>query len=140
MKRLSILLLAFGVLPFIGCNTSSTGSGPTGSGHDTFKISGFGGVTPIIIKQGETHNETVKIDRGSDFKSDVKFSAQDVPNGLKVEFDPPVVKGGDKPETVAKVKAADDAPLGDATFKIIGTPEPNGTAVTLTAKVKIEKK
>jgi hypothetical protein len=141
MKKLFVFVLAFGVLPFIGCNTSSPGTGPSGTGKDTFKISGFGGLTAFTIKQGEEKNETVKIDRGSEFKSDVKFTAEDVPTGLHVTFDPPMVKASDKAQTVAKVKAADDAPLGEMKFKIVGTPEPKGgTPVPLEAKVKVEKK
>jgi hypothetical protein len=138
MKRFSVLVLVVAVAGFVGCtNSSPTGSGPTGGKNDTFKITGFSSVP--TFKQGETKNEAVKIDRGSDFKDDVKFSTLDLPKGITVEFDPVTVKGGDKQETTAKVTVAGDAPLGDATFKVIGTPTKGGTAVPLEAKVKVEK-
>jgi uncharacterized membrane protein len=134
MKKFSLLAVAVAILPFTGCNTSPTG-GHEGT-KDSFTISGPSGTTDI--KQGASKTEKVTLNRGKDFKQDVKLSTQDVPKDVTVEFDPAAIKAADKGESMMTIKAGKDAPLGEATFKVIAKPE-SGIEVPLGVKIKIEK-
>jgi uncharacterized membrane protein len=157
MKTLCAGLVMLSLAVLAGCGGSSTGSsekhvgGPGagtsasqkeplfGAGENEFKLS-----TPLTathLKQGESKQLKIGIDRGKNFDEDVtlKFEGSpDVPKG--VTFDPasPTIKHGDK-EAVFTVKAADEAALGDFKIKVIGKPSKGKEAVN-TLELKIEKK
>jgi len=137
MKKLAAMALAFAILPFVGCNTSPTGGG---SGEGTFTFTAPGGATgSVSVKQGDKHGEKVKVDH-KDYKGNITFSVDEktVPKGVKIEFDPAVVKP-DMPETTMKIDAGEDAPEADQKVRIVATPE-KGNPTNKEVTLKITKK
>lgn len=80
------------------------------------------------IKQGETKVVSIGVKRESGFDEDVTLKFDDLPKGVTIEPTSPVVKQGDKDAQI-KIKAADDAGLGDKTFKVTGHPAKGSDAV-----------
>jgi uncharacterized membrane protein len=146
MKRLLSVLAVAGILAFTGCDNKSSSGGPgaTNSGkgahlsqpEQTFKLS-----MPTFsttIKQGESKDVKIGINRGTNFDQDVALKFEDVPKGLTIDAASAVIKHGDK-EINVKLKAADDAAVGDHTIKVKGHPEKGPDAGDV-LKVKIDKK
>jgi|SRR5579864_5718323 len=134
MKRTFAGLLVVALVALVGCESKDTAGGqgatnPTarqpryGQNDNTFNLT----ASSTSLKQGETKDVAIGIQRGTNFQDDVTVKFADVPQG--VTFDPasPGIKHG---ETEAKVtlKAAADAALGDFTIKVIGHPTKGGDA------------
>lgn len=81
------------------------------------------------IKQGETQNITIGIDRGQNFDEDVTLSLSNLPAGLTITPEKPVLKKGEE-EVIISVAAAADAALGDFTVTVSGSPSGGGTTAT----------
>ena len=72
----------------------TSGPGATNSGsHNTFTVTGP--AIPTVLKQGEKKTETLTVNRGSDFKKAVKFTAK-VPEGVHAEFSKSTVEPSEK--------------------------------------------
>jgi uncharacterized membrane protein len=89
------------------------------------------------IKQGETQNVTITIERGESFKQDVALNVK-LSKGEGLTFDPAktTVKAGDKPGVQLRITALKTAAIGDYKVSVTGTPttgEP--TSVEFTVKV-----
>lgn len=148
--RVQILTVAAGVTAALfaaGCgNTSPTGGTPPGktnptTGERTDKSATFnfkGPVTAPGMTQGEKKNVVLTLDRGSDFRDTVKFSAE-APKGLKVEFPKASVAASDPADVTMAVEAAADAAVGDHNIKVTATPA-TGAATSLDVKVKVDAK
>ena len=80
------------------------------------------------VKQGETKNYTVAINRDSEFKDDVTVKFDNLPKGVTIEPASPVIKNGES-EAKVVVKAAPDAVVGDYKLKVTGHPS-KGADVT----------
>jgi len=91
------------------------------------------------ITQGETKNVTIGIDRGDNFDQDVTLRLTNIPTGLTITPEQPVLKAGDK-EVVLAVAAAADAALGDFTITVSGQPSGTGATATNQFDVTIEEK
>jgi hypothetical protein len=157
MKALCTGLVIVSLVGLVGCTGSSTGSsekhvgGPGastnpsqkeplfGAGENEFKLK-----TPTLavrLKQGESKQFTIGIDRGKNFDEDVKLTFEgspDIPKGLTFAPAAPTIKHGDKDETIT-AKAADDAAVGEFKIRVTGHPT-KGKDATDTFEVKIEKK
>jgi uncharacterized membrane protein len=140
MRLVTAGFVTLGLIALVGCNNSP----PGGSGNtktsatgrsSTFKIEAP--ATHTTLKQGETRDVELTMDRGKDFHEDVDLKF-DAPTGLTV--DPPMkdVKAGDDKKVVVKVTAAKDAPVGDHEIKVTGTPK-SGNATSVSFKIKVEK-
>jgi uncharacterized membrane protein len=90
------------------------------------------------IKQGETKTISIAIKRGKNFDQDVKLGFSGAPKGLTVEPSAHSIRSADN-EVNVTMRAADDAPLGDFTIKVTGTPA-QGPAAEADLKVTIAKK
>ncbi len=124
----------------VGCNKSPEGgtspNAPAGS-NATFKVSLPTDVAAIhTIKQGTSESYDGSIDRGSDFKKDVKLKV-DAPAKVDVKLSKDTIKAsdGDTKFTLI-VTPAKDAPIGDHVVKVTGTPE-SGSATTGEFKIKV---
>jgi hypothetical protein len=139
MKTLVGLLVATGLVLVVGCNDKSSAGGGS-SKNEQFKIS----VKDTFkqgetVKQGETKKITINVDRGKEFKEDVKLSVEDkdVPKGVKVSFDPAEVPA-DKSTSEMTVKVDDkDSPPGKQTITVHAKPG-KGSATSLPIEVTIE--
>ena len=143
IRILTVALVA--AAAFVGCNKSEPGGR---GGDDTFKI-----VAPALsvnVKQGEVQPVRVFVERGEGFKQSVKLEVK-APTGLQVDTESEkiaelgplhvttgsiMVKPGDKGDVQLKVTAAKDAPLGEQTIRILGTPD-KGEPTETTFKVTV---
>lgn len=117
-----------------GCNNSPTG------GHaatdDSFKVKAP--ALPTVLKQGDRETVTVTLDRGPDFKQNVKMEAQSS-KGLKVSLANTTINNKDKADVAVTVEADSAAPIGDHVVKIIATPD-TGVATSVDFKVKVQER
>jgi uncharacterized membrane protein len=130
MKTALVMVMTLMLTVVFGCQ-SPRGGGM--SGGEGFKIS-----TPTFdtkIKQGETQNVTISLDRGEYFKRDVRLEIRPS-KGISVEPTKVLVKGSDSPEVQLQIAAATDANLGEYRVHIKGTPE-TGEPASTEFKVKV---
>ena len=150
MKSLHVGLVAMALVALNGCtqgtpggpgavNTPSTTPNKTttttttvqkpvlGQAEETFNLS-----VPSLstgMKQGETKAASISLSRGKNFDEDVTLKFDDLPKGITIDPDSPVIKHGEK-EAKITFQAADDAALGDFTIKVTGHPTKGADAKT----------
>jgi uncharacterized membrane protein len=73
------------------------------------------------LKQGETKDVSISINRDKKFDQDVTLKFEGLPKGVTVEPMGGTIKNGE-PEAKFALKASDDAAPGDYTINIIGHP------------------
>ncbi|MDD4890234.1 MAG: hypothetical protein PHU85_09925 [Phycisphaerae bacterium] len=132
MNRVVVVaMMAAAVL--VGCHKSEPGGQ---GGNDTFKV-----VVPAIVAsvtQGEVQTVRVSVERGDGFKQGVKLHVK-APAGLQVDPESTTVKAGDKGDVQLKITAAKDAPLGEQTIQVHGTPD-KGDATQTEFKITVSAK
>lgn len=159
MKK-TLALTALLAALVVGCNKSTPGGGGssgTTSGEKKsnpfstvvpnegeFKLTAPDsvlGVSPVgtSIKQGETKDKDIGISRGKNVDADVKISFENLPKGVTIEPANPTLEHG-KDKVTIKLVAADDAALGKATVKIIGTPSKGSNKADTEWTIKVDKK
>jgi uncharacterized membrane protein len=132
----------------VGCNKSEPGGR---GGNDTFRI-----VAPTLsvdVKQGEIQTARISVERGAGFQQEIKLEIK-APAGLQIDNDSEKivdvgavhvttgsikVKPGDKGDVQLKITAAKDAPLGEQTIRVLGTPD-KGEPTEATFKVTVSAK
>ncbi|HEX4588883.1 MAG TPA: NEW3 domain-containing protein [Gemmataceae bacterium] len=136
MRIVSIGLLTVGLAALVGCNASPPGGSSSGVAKKaTFKLEGP--VTHTTLKQGETKEVELTVDRGKDFHEDVELKFE-APTGLTVDPTMHTVKAGDDKKVTFKVTATKDAPVGDHVVHVVGTPT-TGNSTSVDVKIKVEK-
>lgn len=133
MTRYLASLLVVGLLVVVGCTQSEPGGGTTR--NESFKLTTP--ALPTLIKQGDTQTITVTVNRGTDFKEDVKLEAQ-APKGIHVDLSDKDVKASANGEVKLKIHVDKDAPLGNHAIKLTGKPE-KGAATTAEITVKVQE-
>jgi uncharacterized membrane protein len=132
-----------------GCNNGK--SPPGGPGASNAKTGPMGALTlpenafrldppnlATSIKQGESKNIRIGIDRGKNFDQDVKMEFAGAPKGVTVKPAGNELKAGDK-EMVVTVDAAKDAALGEHAIAITGTPAKDGAKTSTSFKIDVKK-
>ncbi|VTT97812.1 Uncharacterized protein OS=Singulisphaera acidiphila (strain ATCC BAA-1392 / DSM 18658 / VKM B-2454 / MOB10) GN=Sinac_1997 PE=4 SV=1 [Gemmataceae bacterium] len=131
--RFALSTAALAAVLVVGCNKSPEGGTPGTS--SSFKISAP--TTSTTIKQDNAESVKVSLDRGKDFKQNVKLAVASPSDKVKAELNKADFKPGDPADAVLKVSVAKDAPLGEHVLKVTGTPE-GGTATSVDVKIKVE--
>ena len=90
----------------------------------------------VRVKQGETQNITIKIQRGESFKQDVKLKIETAKGGISVAPTKVDVKASDSPDVQLTISAPKDAAIGEYTISVTGTPE-TGEPTSVEFSVKI---
>jgi hypothetical protein len=128
------------ILPFaaligftFGCNPSPEGGTP--HTKSSFKLQ-LPPAPSKDIKQGDTATLDASVDRGSEFKKDVKLTVTK-PDKIDVKLSKDTVKASEDTKFTISVSPAKDAPLGEHAIKVTGTPEGGGEATTGEFKVKV---
>jgi uncharacterized membrane protein len=133
--RTLLSLAAMAALTITGCQQSSEGGTPGTKAN--FKIEGP--PTSTTIKQGNQETIKLSINRGSEFKKDVKLSV-DAPDKLKAELSKTMVKASEDPTDFTMTVSVDkEAPIGYHPIKVTGTPEGGGSPTSLDVKIKVDK-
>jgi uncharacterized membrane protein len=131
----------------IGCGDSGKPGGPgVKPGKDKSNVLGPSEETFTLdvpnlsttLKQGESKNVSISLNRGKDFDEDVTLSFENLPKGVTIDPSKPKIGAGDK-EAKLTLKAADDAALGDFAVKVTGHPT-KGEDATNDLKIKVEQK
>lgn len=91
---------------------------------DTFTLS----VPSTSLKQGETKTVSIGIKRDKDFDQDVALKFGDMPTGVTIKPEAPVIKRGADAAQVT-LTAAKDASLGDFGTQVTGHPTKGANAV-----------
>ena len=131
MKNAITIALTLALMAVSGCQSSS----PRGGGMT--KDVGFKIAVPTFsteIKQGQTHNVTVSLERGAYFKQDVKLQIE-ASEGIRVDPTKILVKASEIAEVQLRIAATKDTALGAYHVSVKGTPEtgePTVTAFTVT--------
>lgn len=120
----------------LGCGNTSPSGGHTTTGRkaDTFTLSGP--TLTVMMKQGDRETTTIAVDRGKDFKQQLKLTAE-APKGLTVELSKTTLAPTDPDELSLTIEAAKDAPISDHVVTVTATPE-SGSATSLEVKVAVE--
>jgi len=117
-------------------DTGTTNRPLVGQAEETFTLS-----VPTLsvkIKQGETKTIDISEKRGKNFDQDVTLKFEGLPKGVTIEPAAPVIKHGDTDAQV-KIRAADDAAVGDFTVRVIGHPT-KGADATSDLKITVTKR
>jgi hypothetical protein len=132
--RLWILPFAALIAFTFGCNKSPEGGTP--HTKSSFKLSLPTSTLPKDIKQGDTTTFDASVDRGSEFKKDVKLTVVK-PDKIDVKLGKDTIKGSEDTKFTISVSPAKDAPLGEHAIKVTGTPEGGGDPTTGEFKIKV---
>ena len=89
------------------------------------------------LKQGESKTVSIGIKRDKNFDHDVTLKMGEMPSGVTVEPESPVIKAGDT-EALITLAATTDAALGDFTVKVTGHPA-KGADATNDLKLSVIK-
>jgi uncharacterized membrane protein len=162
MKKLLACAMLAALAGMIGCYntsppggpgaTSNTGSGTSHTGSATTEHTGIHlpslGLGPnefklkvpdkVEVKQGETKNIEVGIERGKDFDQDVKLSLSNPPKGVNVTLETNELKASAK-EVPIKIEATKDAALGEHEVKVTGTPAKSGAPTSVDFKINVKQ-
>ena len=120
MKTAITIVLMLALAAMYGCQSSSS---PRGGGMT--KEVGFKIAVPTSgteIKQGQTQNFTVSLERGDYFKQDVKLQIE-ASTGISVDPTSVIIKASDKPDVQLRIEVAKGAALGKYLVYVKGTPE-----------------
>lgn len=131
--KTALVVALVAMVALVGCQKSEPGGR---AGDDTFKV-----VVPALgatVNQGEVQTVRVSVERGKGFKQGVKLEVQ-APTGLQIDPETATVQPGDKGDVQLKITAAKDAPLGEQTIQVKGTPDkgdPTQTQFKITVSAK----
>jgi uncharacterized membrane protein len=131
-KVITIMVVLTLVLTTVSCGTDSPKGGSVAKGEG-FKID-----VPTFdlkVKQGETQSITIKLQRGTSFKEDVKLEIE-AADGISVDPSKITVKASDSPEVQLTITAPKDAAFGRYIVSVTGTPE-TGESTSVDFKVKV---
>ena len=119
MKTAITIVMTLVLATISGCYSSSE------KGGSVLKDEGFKIAAPTFgteIKQGETQNVAISLERGAYFKQDVKFMIKTA-KGISVEPTDVIVKASDKPEVQLRITVPKNAALGVYHVSVKGTPK-----------------
>jgi len=89
----------------------------------------------VQVKQGETQDVTISLQRGENFKRDVTLEFKPT-KGISVEPTEALVKASDRPDVHLRIAAAKDAAIGEYRVYVKGKPKTGqSTEMDFTVKV-----
>lgn len=145
--RKSMTILAIGAaVAFYGCDTSTSGGPGTTEGESEQSIMGqtdntFSLDLPMMaagLEQGEQERVAIGIHRGTNFAQDVSLKFSNVPEGIHILPEVPVISRADE-EVELTIHAAENAAIGDFTVQISGHPE-TGADATAELSITVSKR
>lgn len=137
MKSITAFIICGTAIALYGCSPGTPGGPGTakpesekpmlGKTDNTFTLD-----IPMMdlnVVQGASESFAIGIKRGENFAQDVSLKFTDVPPGIHIQPDAPLISRTEN-EVKLTVHAAEDAALGDFTFKIAGHPGSGADANT----------
>src|SRR5262249_50615646 len=148
MKKLMAVVACTALAVCIGCNQNKSAPGgpgaPGGSTSsrsgatkaDTFTITPPSGTTDI--KEGQSKEITISLNRGRDFKQNVKLTLSTDAKGLTIKPDTAELKAADTATSVKfTLEAAKDAATGEHVVTVKASPEGAGESTQSSFKVNV---
>ncbi|MCI0700467.1 MAG: hypothetical protein L0241_05240 [Planctomycetia bacterium] len=117
-----------------GCTMSGEGGTPGSAASFTISAPAI----PPTIRQDNKETVNLKINRGADFKKDVKLTVS-APEKVKAELNKDTVKASDSGDFTVTLAPGKDAPVGEHKVKVTGTPDGSGAPATVEFTLKVEK-
>jgi uncharacterized membrane protein len=141
MKRVAIVLsLVWFGSSLVGCSKNSDGGTPRQGGtpgtDNSFHLSG--GTVASPIKRGDSAAIKVTVERGNSFHNSVRIETKG-PEKILATVDRNLVKEGESPDVMVRIRPDDDAPPGDYKVLVTATTD-NGGPAHLELSVKVVKK
>jgi uncharacterized membrane protein len=135
--RIALSLTALAVALVTGCNKSPEGGNP--GTNDKFTITGPSNTIPTHIKQGNKETVKLSIDRGKDFKRDVKLTVSGVPEKVTAKLNKDTIKASEGTDFTLDIDVGKEAALGEHTIKVTGTPDGGGSPTSVDVKIEVDK-
>lgn len=132
MRTLIAGLLVASLVVFAGCTRDQSGGNAK---VDSFEVKA---PPATALKQGESKTVKLTVDRGKEFKQNIKLAADASPKGIKVELVRAELKTGDPGEIEMRLTAEEQAAPGEAKLTLTATPE-KGAAKTVEVKFMVEE-
>lgn len=146
MKKSMTILAISAALALYGCDTGTTGGPGTttpesekpmmGQTDDTFSLD-----LPMMsasVEQGEQETVSIGINRGTNFAQDVSLKFSNIPPGIHIQPEVPVIARTDE-EVELLIHASEEAAVGDFTVQISGHPE-RGDDATAELSITVSKR
>lgn len=133
MRKLCASLAALLLVVVPGCGNRDRGGGSERSAQFVLK----GPTQAASLKQGESQNINLNIDRGKDFNQSVKLEATP-PQGVEADLSTTTLRSGDSGDVNLKVNVAKDAPAGEQTIRVTATPD-SGKPAFVDVKIKVNE-
>ena len=143
MNKLLATLVCSALALSFGCNENKSAPGGPGAPgargtaakDNTFMVNPPSGTTDI--KQGHTKEISISVNRGKDFKQNVKLSLSTDAKGVTIKPDTAELKASDTATTLKfTIDAAKDADMGEHTVTVKATPE-TGQSTESSFKIKV---
>jgi uncharacterized membrane protein len=96
-------------------------------------------VESVALKQGEEVSVRIGIERGTNFSEEVEIEVTGLPAGVTVEAEQPSITKDSKGVDL-KLKAAEDAALGEFTTKVTGSTKSSVADISKEIKLTITQK
>ena len=119
------------------CEKTPEGGTPGTADSFTINLPATAAVTSTTVKKGETREIELTVKANKDFKGKVSLKTEH-PDKIKTELKPSSVElTAGQESKVHLLVTNSDAPAGDATIRVTGTPD-HGSAVVREVKIKAE--
>ena len=132
MKNAIAIVMVLVLATVYGCQSSSP------RGGSVLTDEGFRVAVPTFtteIKQGETQNVTISLERGKYFKHDVKLQIE-ATKGISIDPTSFIIKASDKPDMQLRIAATQNAAIGAYSVSVKGIPKTGeSTSTAFTVKV-----
>jgi hypothetical protein len=147
MRKFHLITPALGLALVVGCESKSPPGGPNaphakspsgpvvGTADNTFRLKVP--ATEMSIKQGETKEMSIGIDRGTGFSQDVELSFENLPPGITVTPASGKLPASENEPWKVMVSAAANAALGHQKITVVGKPA-TGSKTTTTVNVEVK--
>ena len=136
MKRFSKAFFVLVAAPMLGCNEGTTGGPGVGDAKANKSVLGradntFNLSVPILltsVQQGNQIDGIIGINRTKNFDSNVTLEFKNLPAGVTIRPDRPVIKHGDTESKISFV-VDDSATIGEYTIEVTGHPAQGADSV-----------
>ena|SRR5438552_3660260 len=145
MRKLTAVLVCTALAVSFGCNQNKSapggpgapGSTTRGAGKaDTFTVNPPSGTTDI--KQGQSKEITISVNRGRDFKQNVKLTINTDAKGVMIKPETAELKASDTATSLKfTLEASKDAATGEHTVTVKATPETAGESTQSSFKINV---
>jgi len=145
MRKLAAVLVCSALAVCFGCNQNKSAPGGPGAPgsttrsagkSDTFTVTPPSGTTDI--KQGQSKEITISVNRGKDFKQNVKLTVSTDAKGVMVKPETAELRASESATSLKfTLEAGKDAAMGDHMVTVKASPEGAGEPTQSSFKINV---